>query len=88
MSLWHCYNNYLSDNGRELVERIDTDGNSGISVEEMVEWMMRLEKAHKTKDLRDFFRESDRNNNGFVTLAEFAHTMRKFGEHHTFSYTL
>lgn len=63
------------------MERIDADGNSGISVEEMVEWMVRLEKAHKTKDLRDHFRESDRNNNGFVTLAEFAHTIQKLGEH-------
>lgn len=62
------------------MEHIDTDGNSGITVEEMVEWMMRLEKAHKRRNLRDFFRETDRNSNGFVTLAEFAHTIQKVGE--------
>lgn len=59
---------------------IDSDGNSGITVEEMVEWMMRLEKAQKTNNLRDFFRETDRNDNGFITLAEFAHTIQKAGE--------
>ena len=70
------------DDARELVEHIDTDSNSGITVEEMVEWMMRLEKAHKTKNLRGFFRETDRNDNGFITLAEFAHTIKRAGELH------
>ena len=64
----------------ELVDRIDTDGNSGLSVGEMVDWMVRLEKDQKTGGLRDHFRETDRNSNGYVTLTEFAHTMATTGE--------
>ena len=62
------------------MQRIDTDGNSGLSVEEMVEWMVRLERDQQTQGLRDHFREADRNSNGFVTLTEFAHTMGNAGE--------
>ena len=65
---------------RELVDRIDTDGNKGLSVEEMVDWMVRIEKAQTTKSLRNHFRETDRNSNGYVTLTEFAHTMANTGE--------
>lgn len=65
---------------RELVERIDKDGNSGLSVEEMADWILRLERDQQTKGLRNHFREADRNNNGFVTLTEFAHTMGNVGE--------
>ena len=65
---------------RELVTRIDANGNEQLSASEMVEWMVRLEKAHKTQDLQDVFREADRNSNGFVTLAEFARTMSLEGE--------
>ena len=62
------------------MDHIDTDGNSGLSVGEMVDWMVRLETAQRTRGLRDNFREADRNNNGFVTLAEFAHTLSIAGE--------
>lgn len=65
---------------RQLVENIDTDGSNGLSVGEMVEWMIRLERADTMKDLRNHFREADRNNNGYVTLTEFAHTMASMGE--------
>lgn len=65
---------------RRLVERIDTDGNKGLSVEEMVDWMVKTEKTKKTKSLRNYFREADRNSNGYVTLTEFAHTMSDTSE--------
>ena len=77
--MWHI-KYVVSVFARELVERIDTDGSKGLSVEEMVEWMVRLEKAQKTESLRSNFRETDRNDNGYVTLTEFAHTMAKNSE--------
>lgn len=58
----------------------DSDGSQGLSKVEMVEWMMRLEKAETMKGLRNHFREADRDNNGYVTLLEFAHTMAAVGE--------
>ena len=65
---------------RQLVQNVDTDGSNGVSVSEMVEWMVRLEKAETLKGLQNQFREADRNSNGYVTLTEFAHTMASIGE--------
>ena len=61
------------------MEEIDTDGSEGLSVMEMVEWMVRLERDDSLQGLRSHFREADRNSNGYVTLAEFAHTMGTIG---------
>ena len=46
----------------------------------MADWMVRLEREQQTKGLQNHFREADRNNNGFVTLTEFAHTMGNMGK--------
>ena len=62
------------------MENIDRDGSEGLSVEEMVEWMVRLERAETMRGLRTNFKETDRNGNGHVTLTEFAHTVASFGE--------
>ena len=62
------------------MQDIDSDGSQGLSLQEMAEWMMRLEKTEAMKGLHRDFHEADRNHNGYVTLAEFAHTMANFGE--------
>ena len=59
---------------RKLLKRVDRDGSRGMSLEEMVHWMVRMERADSQLGVRHHFIESDRNADGYVTLMEFART--------------
>lgn len=62
------------------MERIDRDSSNGLSVEEMVHWMVRMERAQTKSGLRNQFRENDRNSDGYVTLTEFARSVSTSGK--------
>jgi len=62
------------------VSRIDADGSGRLSPDELVEWMVRVEREHQARDVGNRWEQADKDEDGFVTLEEYAQTISVGGE--------
>lgn len=62
------------------MSRIDADGSGRLSPDELVDWMVKVEREYQARDMGSKWEQADRDEDGYVTLEEYAQTISVGGE--------
>ena len=67
---------------QEMIDKVDADGNGTIGFPEFLTMMARrMRDTDREEEIREAFKVSDQNRNGFVSAAELRHVMTNLGRH-------